>query len=89
MFFSPLQYTDSQGNWKPMEKHELKVSVENGTLEGLGSACAYVEGNYAQDTTKTYYGEAMAVIRMRESGNAVVRVEDEKNTYSCIVPMQR
>lgn len=31
----------------------------------------------------------MAVIRMRESGNAVVRVEDEKNTYSCIVPMQR
>ena len=89
LVFIPLQYTDSQGNWKPMEKHELKVSVENGTLEGLGSACAYVEGNYAQDTTKTYYGEAMAVIRMRESGNAVVRVEDEKNTYSCIVPMQR
>ena len=83
LVFIPLQYTDSQGNWKPMEKHELKVSVENGTLEGLGSACAYVEGNYAQDTTKTYYGEAMAVIRMRESGNAVVRVEDEKNTYIC------
>ena len=66
-----------------MEKHELKVSVENGTLEGLGSACAYVEGNYAQDTTKTYYGEAMAVIRMGESGKAVVCVEDEKNTYIC------
>ena len=83
LVFIPLQYTDSQGNWKPMEKHELKVSVENGTLEGLGSACAYVEGNYAQDTTKTYYGEAMAVIRMGESGKAVVCVEDEKNTYIC------
>ena len=72
-----------------MEKHELKVSVENGTLEGLGSACAYVEGNYAQDTTKTYYGEAMAVIRMGESGNAVIRVEDEKKAYSCTVMIER
>ena len=89
LVFIPLQYTDSQGNWKPMEKHELKVSVENGTLEGLGSACAYVEGNYAQDTTKTYYGEAMAVIRMGESGNAVIRVEDEKKAYSCTVMIER
>ena len=29
-----------------MEKHHLKVTVENATLEGLGSACSYVEGNY-------------------------------------------
>ena len=88
LVFIPLQYTDSQGKWKPMEKHELKVSVENGTLEGLGSACAYVEGNYAQDTTKTYYGEAMAVIRVGKNGNAVIHVEDEKNTYSCTVMIQ-
>ena len=51
-----MQYGDFIGNWKPMEKHHLKVSVENGTLEGLGSACSYVEGNYAQDTVDTYYG---------------------------------
>ena len=88
LVFIPLQYTDSQGKWKPMEKHELKVSVENGTLEGLGSACAYVEGNYAQDTTKTYYGEAMAVIRVGKNGNAVIQVDDEKNTYSCTVMIQ-
>ena len=72
-----------------MEKHEIKISVENGILEGLGSACAYVEGNYAQDTTKTYYGEAMAVIRVGKNGNTMLRVEDEKNTYSYSVPIQK
>lgn len=41
--------------------------MKNGTLEGLGSACSYVEGNYAQDTVDTYYGEAMAVVRAGET----------------------
>lgn len=27
--FIRLQYTDAQGIWKPMEKHSLKVEVEN------------------------------------------------------------
>ena len=40
LLFVPMQYGDFIGNWKPMEKHHLKVSVENGTLEGLGSACS-------------------------------------------------
>ena len=72
-----MQYGDFIGNWKPMEKHHLKVSVENGTLEGLGSACSYVEGNYAQDTVDTYYGEAMAV----------VRACDEEKTYTREIPI--
>lgn len=83
LLFVPLQYTDKEGNWKPMEKHTLKVSVENGTLEGLGSACAYVEGNYAQDTTKTYYGEAMAVVRAAGTGMVKLTAEDEKERYCC------
>lgn len=35
--FVQLQYTDAKGIWKPMEKHNLKVTVENGILKGLGS----------------------------------------------------
>ena len=89
LLFIPLQYTDSKGSWKPMEKHELKVSVENGTLEGLGSACAYVEGNYAQDTTKTYYGEAMAVVRAGKNGSVMLTVSDEKETYKCEIPVRQ
>ena len=87
LLFVPMQYGDFIGNWKPMEKHHLKVSVENGTLEGLGSACAYVEGNYAQDTVDTYYGEAMAVIRAGETGTVKITVSDEEKTYTREIPV--
>ena len=83
LLFIPLQYGDSAGNWKPMEKHHLKVTVENATLEGLGSACSYVEGNYAQNTVDTYYGEAMAVVRAGEAGSVKITVSDEERTYTC------
>ena len=87
LLFVPLQYGDFNGIWKPMEKHHLKVTVENATLEGLGSACSYVEGNYAQDTVDTYYGEAMAVVRAGESGSVKITVSDEEKTYTCEIPV--
>jgi beta-galactosidase len=86
--FIPLQYTDSKGIWKPMEKHTLTVEVENGTLAGLGSANAYVDGNYAQDTTPTYYGEAMAVVRAGEHGPVRVTVTDETGCHTVEIPCQ-
>lgn len=88
LLFVPMQYTDKAGNWKPMEKHILKVKAENGTLMGLGSASAYKEGNYTQDTTETYYGEAMAVIRADGSEPVKISVSDEKNTYQLEVPVR-
>lgn len=84
--FIPLQYTDRAGVWKPMEKHTLKVTVENGTLAGLGSANAYVEGNYAQDAAPTYYGEAMAIVRADGSGPVRVTVTDEAGTQTVEIP---
>ena len=88
LLFVPLQYGDVNGTWKPMEKHHLKVTVENGILEGLGSACSYVEGNYAQDTVDTYYGEAMAVVRAGNGETVKIIVSDETNTYSCEIPVK-
>ena len=87
LLFVPLQYGDFDGIWKPMEKHHLKVTVENGTLEGLGSACSYIEGNYAQDTVDTYYGEAMAVIRAGEGASVKITVCDERKTYTREIPV--
>lgn len=87
--FVRLQYTDKNGVWKPMEKHTLRVRVENGTLEGLGSANAYVRGNYAQDTTQTYYGEAMAVIRAGANGPVRVTVTDEQGDHVLTIPVKK
>ncbi len=70
--FVRLRYTDENDIWKPLERHMLKVSVENGTLLGLGSANSYVRGNYTTDTTDTYYGEALAIIRAGVKGEMKV-----------------
>ena len=86
--FIPLRYTDGAGVWKPMEKHTLKVTVENGTLAGLGSANAYVEGNYAQDTAPTYYGEAMAIVRADGTGPVRVTVTDETGAHTVDIPCE-
>ena len=86
--FIQLQYTDSKGIWKPMEKHNIKVTVENGVLKGLGSPAPYVKGNYTEDTVDTYYGEAMAVIQADGNGPVKVIVADEERFYVAEIPCE-
>lgn len=88
LIFIPMQYTDPDGVWKPMEKHRLTVEVENATLIGFGSANAYVDGNYTQDTTETYYGEAMAVVRAGTFGTVRITVYDEAASYTTEIPVK-
>lgn len=80
LVFVPIRYTDGEGTWKPMEKHTLSVQVENGTLAGFGSANAYTERNYTDSVTDTYYGEAMAIVRVGAQGMVKVVVKDETTT---------
>ena len=85
--FVRLQYTDGEGVWQPQGIHHLKVNVENGELLGLGSANPYVKGNYTEDTVRTYFGEAMAVVRAGESGTVRVTVTDESGDTVCGIPV--
>ena len=86
--FIRLQYTDNEGVWQPQGIHHLKVSVENGELLGLGSANPYVKGNYTEDTVRTYFGEAMAVVRAGQSGDVRVTVTDETGDTVCEIPIR-
>lgn len=86
--FIQLRYTDSNGIWKPMEKHHIRITVENGTLEGLGNACSYNEDGYWKNNTKTYYGEALAVVRAGQSGSVKVTAADKRGEYSIEIPIQ-
>ena len=72
-----LKYTDENGIVKPLERHMLKLRIENGDLLGLGCANAYVDGNYTTDTTDTYYGEALAIIRPKRAGEMKVTVTQD------------
>ena len=87
--FIRLRYTDEKGIWKPMEKHRIQVSVENGTLAGLGNACPYNLDGYCRDNTNTYYGEAMAVVRCGKAETVKITVQDETRAYSAQIPIRK
>ena len=80
LVYIPIRYTDEKGVLKPMEKHQVSVKVEGGTLLGLGNACSYNKDGYDKDQTFTYYGQALCVVKAKEDANeVVVSVSDETN----------
>lgn len=83
-----LRYTDEAGVTKPLERGMLKVSVEGGTLLGLGSACPYQEGSFLDNETDTYYGEALAVVRAAAPGTLKLTVTDGRHTAQATVPVE-
>lgn len=67
-----LRYADEQGNTLPRERGDIRVTVEGGTLLALGHACPYNERGYLSDTTDTYYGEALAIVRAGDGESLTV-----------------
>ena len=61
-----LAFTDEAGVVKPLARARISVNVQGGELLALGSACPYNPEGYLFDSTDTYYGEALAVIRPLE-----------------------
>lgn len=75
LVFVRLKYTDEKGEVKPLARGNIKVSVQGGTLLGLGSACPYYEDGYLTDSTDTYFGEALAVVKPDGSGDVILHGE--------------
>lgn len=73
LYFVNLRYTDSKGVLKPLIQGEIHVRAEGGTLLALGSAKPLNPRSYLTDSTDTYYGEAMAVIRPQ--GNTTLYIK--------------
>ncbi|MCR5715950.1 MAG: DUF4982 domain-containing protein, partial [Lachnospiraceae bacterium] len=76
--FVPITYTDPAGIRKPGEMHRIRIDVKGATLLGFGNACAYNPDGYCQTETFTYYGQAMAAIRMERGEGATITVSDEE-----------
>lgn len=81
-----LQYTDMRGIVKPLVRDTLKVKVSGGTLLGLGNACPYNPGGYLKDTTETYYGEALAIIKADSGKEVRFEVSDCERTTTIVIP---
>lgn len=85
--FVQLRYTDENGTVKSLERGTVTVKVRGGTLLGLGSACAYSERGYLSDTTDTYFGEALAVVRADADADTVelTAADGTHNAACCIL----
>ena len=84
---SKLRYTDENGTVKSLERGTVTVKVRGGTLLGLGSACAYSERGYLSDTTDTYFGEALAVVRADADADTVeLTAADGTHNAACCIP---
>lgn len=87
--FIRLRYAGENGVTRPLERGILKVQVVGGKLLALGSACPYYEGSYLHDTTDTYFGEALAVVRAEEAGSITLRVTDGIRSASVQLPIEK
>ena len=84
LLYVRLRYTDDQGMVKPALRGEIHVSVIGGQLLALGNACSYNERGYLTDTTDTYYGEALAIIR--PEGEVTLTAQSPFGKASLTVP---
>jgi beta-galactosidase len=74
--FVRLRYTDDKGVWKPLERHEVTLSVRGGRLIALGNASPFNAGGYLSPSTDTYFGEALAVVEAGPNGTVIVSADD-------------
>ena len=82
-----IRLTDEFGNWKPKEKRKIKITVENGELLALGNGCPYNPAGYHNDTTGTYYGEALAIVRAADAGELKVMGHLNGAVTTSVIPI--
>jgi beta-galactosidase len=58
-----FKYTDNKGTIKPLARGIIRLDVKGGRMLGFGHACPYNEDGYLNDSSDTYYGEALAIIK--------------------------
>ena len=84
-----LRYTDENGITKPLMRGNIQVQVRGGTLVGLGSACPFNTHSYLGSETDTYYGEALAIVRMGDGDALTLAASDGEYSTELTVPAQR
>ena len=83
-----LRYTDENGIPKPLMRGNIQVQVRGGTLVGLGSACPFNKHSYLDSETDTYYGEALAIVRMGDGDAMTIAASDGEYSAELTVSAQ-
>ena len=88
MCYVRLRYTDENGITKPLMRGNIQVQVRGGTLVGLGSACPFNKHSYLDSETDTYYGEALAIVRMGDGDAMTIAASDGEYSAELTVSAQ-
>ena len=88
LYYIRLRYTDENGITKPLARGSIQVQVRGGTLVGLGSACPFNKHSYLDSETDTYYGEALAIVRMGDGDAMTIAASDGEYSAELTVPAQ-
>lgn len=88
LYYIRLRYTDENGITKPLMRGNIQVQVRGGTLVGLGSACPFNKHSYLDSETDTYYGEALAIVRMGDGDAMTIAASDGEYSAELTVPAQ-
>jgi beta-galactosidase len=86
--YARLRYTDSKGIWKPSARGHIKIRAQGGKVLGFGNACPYNPTGYLTDTSDTYYGEAVAVIKPECPGKMTLYAESRWGEASAEVTVR-
>jgi len=75
--FVQIACTDKNGEVKPLYHRDIEIEAEGCSLLAFGNACPVNEQGYMGSKTFTYYGRALAVVKMT-SKTAAITVTDGK-----------
>ncbi len=85
LVFIRVRYADEAGTTMPLERGMLDATAEGCRLLGFGCAAPYNPGSFVTGTTDTYYGEALAVVKLDKTadGTAPARLAVTDGTLTC------
>ena len=83
--FVPVTLSDAAGTVESNADRKLSITVDGGELLGFGSANPRTEERFDEGNYTTYYGRALAVVRVGESGQVKITVSDGKNSTSIVL----
>lgn len=79
---------DDSGNVESNQDSKVQVTVEGGELLGFGSANPRTEDRFDAGEYTTYYGNALAVIRVTDANVVTVQAKTEDGSLvECRIPV--
>ena len=79
---------DDSGNVESNQDSKVQVTVEGGKLLGFGSANPRTEDRFDAGEYTTYYGNALAVIRVTDANVVTVQAKTEDGSWvECRIPV--